>query len=113
MSYMKRKDEMMISTEMMSQIMIILAVLVAIVNITTEVIKNTADIKSARFINGMVTFLSTGLTLVVMNAYFEIIEIKPNWYTQVAFGIMGIMVAYGAMFGYDKLLSYFKELRGK
>lgn len=87
----------------------IVAVLVIVVNIVTEVFKYTFDIKNAKAINIFVTAFSVIFTLLVLVAYCQIMTIWVTWYMLVAFLIIGFMVAYAAMFGYDKLLSYFKK----
>lgn len=102
----------MINTEIMSQIMMIIAVLVILVNIVTEVIKKVFELKEAKTINIFVTVFSVLLTVLVLIAYCQIQIIALTWYMAVAFVIIGFMVAYASMFGYDKLLSYFENLRG-
>lgn len=87
----------------------IVAVLVVIVNIVTEVIKNVFELKNAKVINIFVTIFSILLTLLVMLGYMQIKGVMLTWYIVVAFIIIGFMVAYAAMFGYDKLISYFKK----
>lgn len=89
--------------------MMIVAVLVVIVNIVTEVVKNTFDLKNAKVINIFVTVFSIILTFLVLLGYLQINAISLTWYMACAFIIIGFMVSYAAMFGYDKLLSYFKK----
>lgn len=83
----------------------IISVLVIIVNIITEVVKKTLELKDAKTINIFVTFTSILLSIV---AYIltNTVDVKGI----VASIIIGFMVAYAAMFGYDKLLSYFTEV---
>ena len=99
-------------SQIFSQLTIIVAVLVVLVNIITEVVKKVFELKNAKTINIFVTVLSVILTVASFVAYFQIKGMVLTWYICVAFVIIGFMVAYGAMFGYDKLLSYFKDLRG-
>lgn len=87
----------------------IVALLVVIVNIVTEVIKNVFELKDAKIINIFVTLFSIILTILVLIGYLQIKAISLTWYMACAFIIIGFMVAYAAMFGYDKLLSYFKK----
>ena len=110
-TYIKKEVEMMISTEFISQILMIVAFLVILVNIITEVIKKVFELSSAKTINIFVTLLSVILTVLVFIAYFQIKAISTAWYTYIALVIVGFMVAYGAMFGYDKLLSYFEKFK--
>lgn len=69
--------------------------------------------KDAKTINIFVTIFSIVLTAIVMIAYCQIKAIIITWYMAVAFVVIGFMVAYAAMFGYDKLISYFKDARDK
>ena len=43
------------------------------------------------------------LTLVAGIAYFQIKTIAVTWYMVAALIVLGFMVAYAAMFGFDKL----------
>lgn len=98
-------------SSMFSHLMIIVAVLIILVNIITEVIKKVFELKSSATINIFVTVLSIMLTCIAFCTYWQINALVFTWYYVVAFIIVGFMVAYGAMFGYDKLLSYFKEIK--
>lgn len=91
----------------------IVGVLVIFVNIVTEVIKNIFELKEAKTINIFVTVFSVLLTVLTLIAYCQVKVIALTWYMAIAFIIIGFMVAYAAMFGYDKLLSYFKGLKGE
>lgn len=102
-----------INSEIVSQLFIIIGVLVAIVNIITEVAKKLYKFKEAGAINLFVTSISILLTCLTFVAYWQIKGLEFTWYLYVTFVIIGFMVAYAAMFGFDKLLSYFKDLRGK
>lgn len=101
----------MIQTELLSQIMMLIAVLVIFVNIATEVIKSVYNFKSTQTLNVFVTVLSIVLTVLVLVAYFQIEGLALTWYLIIAFIITGFMVAYAAMFGYDKLLKYFEWVK--
>lgn len=50
------------------------------------------------------------LTLGAGAAYAQIKGIAITWYLVVAAVVVGFMVAYAAMFGYDKLMQTIKEL---
>lgn len=101
----------MIQTELLSQILMLIAVLVIFVNIATEVIKSVYNFKSTQTLNVFVTVLSIVLTVLVLVAYFQIEGLALTWYLIIAFIITGFMVAYAAMFGYDKLLKYFEWVK--
>jgi hypothetical protein len=97
-------------TELISQILLIVSALTALVNIVTEVAKRTFDwVQGSKVINVFVLALSLILTVAVFTAYWQIKQMELAWYVIAAFIIVGFLVAYAAMFGYDKLLSYFKK----
>ena len=96
-------------SELLSQILMLAAVLVAFVNIVTEVVKNIVNFKSAQVLNVFVTILSILLTVLVFLAYWQIKQMELTWYLIIAFVIVGFMVAYAAMFGFDKLIKYFEK----
>lgn len=101
----------MINAEIISQILMLVGVLVILVNIITEVVKNVFEMKEAKEINIFVTVLSVALTVLVLLAYCQIKAITLTWYIAISFIVIGFMVSYAAMFGYDKLLSYFEKIR--
>lgn len=92
-----------------SQVLIIVAILTVFVNIITEVVKNTLGMKTSKVINVFVLILSLALTVAVFSAYWQIKQLVITWYIVVAFLVIGFMVAYAAMFGYDKLIAYFRK----
>lgn len=97
-------------TELISQILLIVSALTALVNIVTEVAKRTFDwVQGSKVINVFVLALSLILTVAVFTAYWQAKQMAITWYIIAAFIIIGFLVAYAAMFGYDKLLSYFKK----
>ena len=97
-------------TELISQILLIISMLTALVKIVTEVAKKSFDwVQGSKVINGFVLVLSLILTVAVFTAYWQIKQMELAWYIIAAFIIIGFLVAYAAMFGYDKLLSYFKK----
>lgn len=97
-----------------SQVLLIVAVLTAFVNIITEVVKKTFDwCSTSKVINVFVLLLSEILTVAVFLAYWQIKEMLITWYIVTAFIVIGFMVAYAAMFGYDKLLKYFEKGTGE
>lgn len=100
-------------TTILSQVLIIVSVLTIFVNIITEVAKNAIpQLSGSSSINLFVLGLSEVVTIISFIAYFQIIGMALTWYLTVAFIVVGILVAYSAMFGYDKLLSYFSGLTG-
>ena len=98
-------------TEIVSQLMVIIGILVIFVNIFTEVVKKIWNFKSTQDLNVFVTILSIIITAAVFLAYWQINEMKITWYVFAAFLVVGMMVAYAAMFGFDKLLKYFEQVK--
>ena len=79
-----------------SNLLAIIGALVVLVNILTEVIKKVTWDRLPTNIVALI--LSEGLTLAAGAAYAHI-----TWYLVVGAVVVGFMVAYAAMFGYDKL----------
>ena len=85
----------------LSTIITIIGVLVALTNIVVEVVKKSTWDKLPT--NVLALIVAVALTLAAGFAYFQIKAIPITWYIIVAFVIVGFMVAYPAMFGFDKL----------
>lgn len=85
----------------LSVIIAIVGALVALTNIITEVIKKVTWDKLPT--NILALIVSEALTIAAGIAYFQANEIIVAWYGYVALVILGILVAYAAMFGFDKL----------
>jgi len=97
-----------------SQVLLIVAALTVFVNIITEVMKNAFDwCSTSKVINVFVLILSVVLSVGAFVAYWDIKQMELTWYIVAAFIIVGFMVAYAAMFGYDKLLKYFEKGTGE
>ncbi len=79
----------------------IIGVLVALVNIIVEVIKKATWDKIPTSL--LAVIVSLALTLVAFFAWAAYSGIPILWYYVVAAVIVGFMVAYAAMFGFDKL----------
>lgn len=97
--------------ELLSTLFIIIAVLVVLVNIITEVIKKMVRFSETAYLNAFVVGLSVALTVAVFLAYWQIKQMEITWYLILAFIVVGFMVAYAAMFGFDKLIKHFKDLK--
>lgn len=101
-------------TTIIGQVLIIVGILTAFVNIVTEVMKNTFGVlKGSKVINLFVLILSLVTSVGVFLAYWQIKQLEITWYIIVAFIVIGFLVAYAAMFGYDKLLKYFEKGTGE
>lgn len=85
----------------LSVIIATVGALVALTNIITEVIKKVTWDKLPT--NVLALIVSEGLTIAAGIAYFQANEITVSWYGYVALVILGVLVAYAAMFGFDKL----------
>ena len=79
----------------------IVGVLVGITNILTEVLKK---ILWDKIPSSLLAFaIAEAITLIAFFAYCAINVIATPWYYIAAAIIVGFMVAYAAMFGFDKL----------
>lgn len=97
-------------TAIFSQLLFAIAILVAVVNIITEVCKLSFGwLSTSKVINVFVLIVSEALTVAVFMAYWQIREMAITWYVILAFIIIGFAVAYAAMFGYDKLVKYIED----
>lgn len=80
--------------------LIIVGALMAATNIITEVLKKVTWNKIPT--NLLVFIIAVALTLVTGAAYAQIKGIPILWYYVVAAVVVGLFVAYAAMFGFDK-----------
>lgn len=82
-------------------IIAVIGILVAITNVVVEVVKKVTW--EAIPTNILVIIVALALTLSYGFAYIQINAIAVTWYIIVALIVLGFMVAYAAMFGFDKL----------
>lgn len=85
----------------MALIVTLIGILVALTNVITEVVKKLTWDKMPT--NVLAVYVGELLTLTSGLAYFQIKGIDVVWYYVVALVVIGFMVAYAAMFGFDKL----------
>lgn len=85
-----------------STITIVIGALVGIVNLLTQVIKKLTWDKIPSSLLAFV--ISQVVTLLAFFAYISIKEIQLVWYFVVGAILVGFMVSYAAMFGYDKFV---------
>ena len=85
----------------LSAILSVIGVLVVLTNIIVEVLKKAAWAKLPT--NVLAVIVSMALTLVVFFAYCQIKAIAVVWYMVAAAVVLGFLVSYAAMFGFDKL----------
>lgn len=82
-------------------ILIIVGALMALTNIITEVLKKLLWDRLPT--NILVVVIAQTLTLATGAAYAQITGVEVLWYYVVAAVVLGFLVAYAAMFGFDKL----------
>lgn len=92
----------------LSVILSIIGVLVVLTNIIVQVVKKVTWGKLPT--NILAVIISMVLTLVAFFAYCQIKSITVVWYMIVAAVVLGFMVSYAAMFGFDKLKQALAEL---
>lgn len=78
-----------------------IGVLVALTNIIVQVLKKATWDKLPT--NIVAVLVAVVLTLTLGVAYCQIKLIAMTWYLFAALIVLGFMVAYAAMFGFDKL----------
>ena len=85
----------------LSTILTIVGILVVLTNIVVQVLKKATWEKLPT--NILAIIVSMVLTLVAFFAYCQTKAIAVVWYMVVAAVVLGFLVAYAAMFGFDKL----------
>lgn len=91
----------------MDKLLVIIGILVVSVNIITEVVKNCSEkLSSSKVINVFVTCLSVILSVICYFFYVHFDGIPIDVYGIIASIVVGFMVAFAAMFGFDKLIVY-------
>jgi len=83
--------------------LIVIALLILAVQIVTEIIKAIFKDKDNIVYNLIVFGVSLILTLVAVIAASQIVPFKLVWYIIVGAIVGSFFIAYGAMYGYDKL----------
>ena len=85
----------------LSTILTIVGILVVLTNIVVQVLKKATWGKLPT--NILAIIVSMARTLVTFFAYCQINAIAVVWYMVVAAVVLGFLVSYAAMFGFDKL----------
>ena len=88
-----------------SWFMLILYLLVLTVNIIVEVVNRLIPVPT----DIVVFIVSIAVTMLALFIAAEVLQITVMWYYAVGAVVLGIFVAYAAMFGFDK----FKEVWDK
>ena len=97
-----------------SAVLLIVAILVVVTNIIVQVVKKATWDKIPT--NLLAFLVSMAVTLLAFFAMCQIAGIRITWYMVVGAVVLGIFVAYAAMFGFDKLrqtLEQIKTLKSK
>lgn len=94
----------------MSTLLVIVGALMAVTNIITEVLKKLTWDKVPT--NILVVAIAEGLTLGTGAAYAQIQNIPILWYHAAAALVVGLFVAYAAMFGFDKFKQALAQMGG-
>lgn len=84
-----------------SVIISIIGVLVVLTNIIVQVLKKVTWDKLPT--NILAVIIAMALTLAAFFAYCQIKGVTVAWYMVAAAVVLGFLVAYAAMFGFDKL----------
>lgn len=92
----------------LSIVLPLVLVLMVITNIVVEVLKKLAEGKVPT--NIVVFVVAMTLTLLVFLAVCQIVGITVTWYMVVGAIILGIFVAYAAMFGFDKFRQTLEQI---
>ena len=90
----------------LTQIIPIIGVLVALTNVIVQVLKKATWDKLPT--NVLALVISMLLCLVAGIAYCQVNAISITWYLVAALIVLGFLVAYAAMFGFDKLQEIMK-----
>jgi len=94
--------------EYVSELLFIAAILVFGVNIITQVVKKLFPKVPVPF---LVTALSVTVTVAAFLAWAAVREMPILWYNIAAVMVLGIFVAYAAMFGFDTFRQAIKKLK--
>ena len=92
----------------MAFIIVVLGVLVFAVNVITEVTKNIWPLDQVHT-NYYVTVVSIALTVLTYFVYLSYTNSKFIWYYMFAVIVSGFIVAYLAMFGWEKLIKLWQD----
>ena len=94
-----------------SATLLVVAILVALTNIITQVLKKATWDKLPT--NILALIVAMVVTLIAFFAVLQIVDIAFAWYMVPAAIALGFMVAYAAMFGFDKLREVLEQIAPK
>lgn len=92
----------------LQNIILVMGILVFLVNVIVEVTKNIYPLDKMHT-NYYVTILSIVLTVLSYFMYISYAGIQFVWYYLVAAIMLGFLVAYIAMLGWDKLIKLWQQ----
>lgn len=92
----------------LSAVLSIIGVLVVLTNIVVQVLKKVTWGKLPT--NILAVIISMVFTLAAFFAYCQIKTITVTWYMVFAAVVLGFLVSYAAMFGFDKLKEALAEI---
>ena len=95
--------------EYSSIFLFVLGILVFITNIIVQVIKDLFPKIHTNYIVVVIAMIITVLALMIVCA---VMEITVMWYYAVGAVVLGIFVAYVAMFGFDKFKAMWDKIPG-
>lgn len=93
--------------EVISTLLMIIGGVTILTNIIVQVVKTVTWDKIPT--NFLALMVSEALTLAAGAAYAQIKGIAITWYLVFAAVVVGLLSAYAAMVGYDKLIETFKN----
>ena len=96
-------------TNQIPVLLTIIGVLVILTNIIVEVLKNFTWEKIPT--NVLAVLVALALTLTAFAAWAAYMAIRLLWYHWAAAVVVGFLVAYAAMFGFDKLREALEKIR--
>ncbi len=91
-----------------SIILFLVLVLMVVTNIITEVLKGLVWQKLPT--NILAFLVAMTVTLLAFFAFCQIMDIRIAWYMIVGAVVLGIFVAYAAMYGFDKLKQTIEQI---
>lgn len=101
---------MEIAITSISSLIAVIGALAFMVSIITQVIKGVSVL--AKIPTDILVFvLSIGLTVIVFVAYMQYIQTAILWYMLVAAIMVGFIVAFVAMFGWEKFYELWKRFK--
>ncbi len=92
----------------LSTVLLIVAILTVITNIIVQVVKKATWDKIPT--NLLAVIVAMILTLAVFLAIFQIKAMAVTWYMVAAVVVLGLLVSYAAMFGFDKLREALEQI---